>query len=59
MDIKYRVPLLLFHLEGYTQKEISHLLALPTGTVKSRISRAKDQLRTLLKDEEVFRDEAL
>ena len=59
MDIKYRVPLLLFHLEGYTQKEIAHLLVLPTGTVKSRISRAKDQLRILLKDEEVFRDEAL
>lgn len=59
MDIKYRVPLLLFHLEGYTQKEISRLLALPMGTVKSRISRAKDQLRTLLKNEEVFRDEAL
>ncbi len=59
MDIKYRIPLTLFYLDGFSMKEIAQMLGLPEGTVKSRISRAKDQLRSLLKDEEVFEDEAL
>ena len=58
MDIKYRVPLTLFYLDGFSLKETAQMLGLPKGTVKSRISRARDQLRNLLKDEEVFEDEA-
>ena len=59
MDIKYRVPLTLFYLDGFSMKETARLLGLPEGTVKSRISRARDKLRDIFKDEEVFEDEAL
>ena len=59
MDIKYRVPLTLFYLDGFSLKEIAQLFGLPKGTVKSRISRARDKLREVFKDEEVFEDEAL
>lgn len=59
MDIKYRVPLMLFYLDGFSLKETSQILGLPKGTVKSRIARAKKQLRDLFKDEEVFEDETL
>ena len=59
MDIKYRVPLMLFYLDGFSLKETAQILGLPKGTVKSRIARAKKQLRDLFKDEEVFEDETL
>lgn len=59
MDIKYRVPLMLFYLDGFSLKETSQILGLPKGTVKSRIARARNQLRDLFKDEEVFEDETL
>lgn len=59
MDVKYRVPLTLFYLDGFSMKETARLLGLPEGTVKSRISRARDKLRDMFKDEEVFEDEAL
>lgn len=41
---KYRVPLVLNLLEGYTLREIAAMLSLPVGTVKTRIARAKQKL---------------
>jgi RNA polymerase sigma-70 factor (ECF subfamily) len=57
LDLKYRVPLVLFYLDGYSIQEISKLLSLPQGTVKNRLFRAKKKLRTQLQQEEVFEDE--
>jgi len=41
---KYRVPLVLHLLEGYTLQETAALLRLPLGTVKTRVARAKKKL---------------
>lgn len=41
---KYRVPLVLNLLEGYTLQETAALLGLPAGTVKTRVARAKKKL---------------
>ena len=45
-----RVTTILFYFNDLTYKEISKVLDIPEGTVKSRISRAKDRLYIMLKD---------
>ena len=56
LDQAYRIPLLLYHLDGYSVTEISRILLLPQGTVKSRLSRARAKLKNLLSDTEVTDD---
>lgn len=41
---KYRVPTLLFYMEGQKLSEISKILEIPEGTVKTRLHRAKKLL---------------
>ena len=45
---RYRVPLVLCHVEGLRHHEVAHRLGCPVGTVESRLSRAREQLRTRL-----------
>ncbi len=53
MPERYRVPMVLNLLEGYTMQEIAKLLVLPLGTVKSRIARGKRLLeKEVLENEE-------
>ena len=54
LDPKYRIPLLLFHLEGFSVKEIAGIMRLPQNTVKSRLARARQKLNDLLTQQEVF-----
>ena len=47
-----RILVTLYYIEGFSQKEISEILEIPEGTIKSRLSRARDFLKTQLSDEE-------
>jgi len=48
---KFRLPLLLTYYEGMSTAEVSRLLRIPVGTVKSRIFHAKAKMRKTLESE--------
>ncbi len=44
----YRVPLLLYYYRQFTLEEIGEILGTPGGTIKSRLSAGRKQLKNLL-----------
>ncbi len=44
----FRVVIVLVEVQGYTYEEVSRLLGVPLGTVRSRLSRARGQLQKRL-----------
>lgn len=51
LPAKYRWPVYLHYIEGYTAAEIGQLLGCPRNTVLSRLSRAREKLKAALKEE--------
>ena len=51
LDEKYRMPIVLHDIEGYSVKEISKILHLTETNVRNRLSRGKAALRETLKGE--------
>lgn len=47
-----RLLVTLYYLEGFSQKEISEIMNMREGTIKSRLSRARRLLKEQLADEE-------
>jgi RNA polymerase sigma-70 factor (ECF subfamily) len=45
---RYRIPIILKDVEGYSQEEIAVIIKRPVGTVKARISRGRAMLRRRL-----------
>jgi len=42
---RYRIPLVLKDIEGFSQEEISEILKKPIGTIKAQISRGRKYLK--------------
>jgi len=42
---RYRIPVMLKDIEGFTQDEIAQILKKPVGTIKARISRGRNYLK--------------
>ncbi len=49
---KVRITVVLFYLEGYSVLEIKEILKVPAGTVKSRLSKGRKELKRMLEESE-------
>ncbi len=50
LDVSFRTVLLLCDVEGFKYEEISKILDVPIGTVRSRLHRARNMLKEHLKE---------
>lgn len=48
-----KLVIILFYYDDYSLKDISNILDIPEGTVKSRLSKARDILKEKLEKEEI------
>lgn len=46
---RYKIPIILKDIEGFSQEEIAQILKKPVGTIKARISRGREHLKKELK----------
>ena len=51
IDSDLRTTTVLYYYDDFSIEEISDILNIPAGTVKSRLSRAREKLYNLLKEE--------
>jgi len=49
---RYRIPIILKDIEGFSQEEIAQILKRPVGTIKARISRGRDYLKKAIEKSE-------
>ncbi len=49
LSLKLRTVIILKEIEGLSYEEIAEILEVSIGTVKSRISRAREELKVLMK----------
>lgn len=56
---KLRVVIVMKYSEGFSIEEISKALKIPEGTVKSRLSQAKDKLKEILGENDEGSDHTL
>ena len=52
-----KLAVVLHYIEGYSLKEIGDILKIPVGTVKSRLSKGRNMLKSMLDETEVNKDE--
>ena len=59
LDKNLREVVVLYYFEDFSVKEIAKMIKIPEGTVKSRLSKAREELgKVLVKDEDIERRNA-
>ena len=51
LDEKMRLPMVLHYVEGYPVEEVAKIMRIPTGTVKSRLARGREKVRSEMEKE--------
>ena len=51
LEEKYRLPIVLYHINGYSIEETAKISGVPVGTIKTRLSRGRMKLKALLESE--------
>lgn len=54
LDVKYREVILLHYYNDLPVKEISRITGSSEGTIKSRLKRARERLKAIMREEELF-----
>lgn len=57
LELPYRMPFVLYYVEGYSVKEVARILKVSEGTVKTRMHRARNQLKAMLQETTAGRKE--
>ncbi len=52
MERKYRAVLLLYYYADYSTAETARILGIPAATVRTRLARAREQLKHILTEQE-------
>ncbi len=55
LEERYRLPIVLHYIEGYSVAEAARMLRVPQGTVKTWLARGRRALKAIL-NEEVFEE---
>jgi len=53
---RYRIPLVLKDIEGFSQEEIADILKKPVGTIKAQISRGRKYLKQEIKKNHYYKN---
>lgn len=48
LDTKYRITLMLYYYEGYSIREVAHIMDVPEKTVSTRLARGRNLLKDLM-----------
>lgn len=48
---KFKIPVYLFYYDGYSSEEIGQMLHISSSAVRSRLQKAREQLKNVLSDE--------
>lgn len=48
LEEEFRIVIVLYYYQSFSTKEISRLMKMPEGTVKSRLARAREKLKAFL-----------
>lgn len=49
---KYRIPLILFYMEGYSTREIAEMLKIPEGRLRERMRAGREKIRRFMENDE-------
>ena len=52
LEERYRLPMVLHYVEGYSLQEVAQILRRPEGTIKTQLLRGRRILKTLRDEEE-------